>query len=93
MADAYGHTTGNTPIRPISAVNPGQAQLVLRWETTWEHWVLYAFLFALPRPLRPDSDSPPSQRAHMAHVPLRTCKAPGGPLPRQPAARDVFSSF
>ena len=93
MADAYGHTTGNTPIRPISAVNPGQAQLVLRWETTWEHWVLYAFLFALPRPLRPDSDSPPSQRAHMAHVPLRTCKAPGGPLPRQPAAHDVFSSF
>ena len=29
--------------RPISEVKPGQAQLVLRWATTWEHWVLYAF--------------------------------------------------
>lgn len=34
----------NTWTRPISEVKPGQAQLVLRWATTWEHWVLYAFL-------------------------------------------------
>ena len=31
--------------RPISEVKPGQAQLVLRWATTWEHWVLYAFFY------------------------------------------------
>ena len=24
---------------------PSQAQLVLRWVTTWEHWVLHAFAF------------------------------------------------
>ena len=87
MTDAYGHTTGNTPERLISEVNPSQAQLVLRWETTWEHWVLYAFhIFAffrhLPRrtptrPLRPDS-SPPSNvhTWHMCH-----CVRPG---PRRP---------
>ena len=41
--------------RPISEVKPGQAQLVLRWATTWEHWVLYAFtiFFAFSIPPTP----------------------------------------
>ena len=75
MINAYGHTTGNTP-EPvlISEVKPSQAQLVLRWETTWEHWVLYAFLLPLfrhPPAVHPTSplqsaSSPPSQpAAHM----------------------------
>ena len=32
-------------------IKPGKAQLVLTWETTWEHWVLYAFLLGGNRTL------------------------------------------
>ena len=75
---------------------PNQAQLVLRWETTWEHWVLYAFLFALfrhPPAVHPTSplqsaSSPPSQpAAHMAHLPLRAAMLPAAPF------HAVLSSF
>ena len=70
MTNVYGHTTGNT----------SQAQFVLRWETTWEHWVLYASLLPLFRhphavhptsPLQSASSQPSQPAAHMAHVPLR----------------------
>jgi hypothetical protein len=39
---AYGHTTGNTP-EPVRFQKLSLVRLVLRWATTWEHWVLYAF--------------------------------------------------
>ena len=87
---------------PMSAVKPGQAQLVLRWVTTWEHWVLYAFyVFAFFR--HPPAVHPHTPRHFDSPPPSQTCthgtcataygQAPGSPLPRQPAARDVLSSF
>ena len=44
------------------------------------------------RPRRSDSP-PPSQTCTHGTCATAYCQAPGGPLPRQPAARDVLSSF
>ena len=51
----------------ISEVKPSQAQLALRWETTWEHWVtLYDALYIHSRicSLRSTPFSHPSQTVH-----------------------------
>ena len=64
MTNAYGHTTGKTP-EPVPF---SKAQLVLRSETTWEHWVLYAFFYC------PFSGNPPRC----------TPRPPSNPLPPLP---------
>ena len=84
-----------------SAVKPGQAQLVLRWVTTWEPWVLYVFLFALCRHLTRCTHTPSPPFRFLPSLPTcthGTCATayghgPGGPLPHQPAARAVLSSL
>ena len=102
MTNAYGHLLGIHLNLSISEVKPSQAQLVLRWETTWEHWVLYAFLLPLfrhPPRVAPHVPPPisflPSLPTCCTHGACATaCRhAPGGPLPRQPTARAVLSSF
>ena len=76
-----------------SEVKPSQAQLVLRWETTLEHWVLYAFLLPLFRqppavhptsPLQSASSRPSQPAAHMAHVPLLAAMLPAAPFHANP---------
>ena len=42
LTEIMGETTDyqeSTQTRPIADVKPAQAQVVLRWATTWEHWV------------------------------------------------------
>ena len=101
MTNANGHTTGNTP-EPVRFQRFSLVRPSLRLETTLEHWVLYVFLLPLFR--HPPRGAPhvsppirflPSLPTCCTHGSCATaCRhAPGSPLPRQPAARAVLSSF
>ena len=64
MVSAYGHTAGNVPVPvPLTEVKPCQALSVLRWVTTWEPWVLYAFFTLLLSPLSKKMLISPSLRS------------------------------